>query len=502
MGVVDGGEERAGEDGADHDPDRVAPRPPGGGEAAEVGERDEHRERAEEQHLVAHPAREAAALPHEADAAGGRVEREVEGEHEQRAQRDRGQQPADHGGAGRVAAAVAQPADHGERQHPRGHGIGPGVDAVEEAERQRGREQLRERAPARRQARAVQHDLHREGEREQRERHREHVRVEVAEQEREPRELRDRVVDHPRGREPVVVAERAAVGEQDPGALEVAQDDDQRHGAEAGADGLVRPAGGGPERGGEGEDRGGGERQQRRDGDVVALVGTQVAELHEHAHGEVAEVVVVEVAAGEPGVLGRERVRAVGGVQERHVHRLLGEPDVGRVGDEQDGGATKVTVKTASAAQKRRVRSGSGSGTRAASRRQRRRASQPFGSPRASGAAALPAADEGEEAERADERDPQRRAQPPVRDQRGGAAHPDEPRDEGEAEHLGHAEARAGQAREHDPRQGRRAEADQLDERPEAQRLGHGKASSRVGGTASVDSGAPWPHMTLSPTSR
>ncbi len=45
--------------------------------------------------------------------------------------------------------------------------------------------------------------------------------------------------------------------------------------------------------------------------------------------------------------------------------------------------ATKVTAKTASAAQNRRVRSGSGSGTRSTSRRQRRRASQPRGSPRA-----------------------------------------------------------------------------------------------------------------------
>ena len=51
---------------------------------------------------------------------------------------------------------------------------------------------------------------------------------------------------------------------------------------------------------------------------------------------QVAEVVVVEVLARHPRVVRRERRRRVRGVHERHVHRLLGPPHVGRVGDEQD----------------------------------------------------------------------------------------------------------------------------------------------------------------------
>ena len=238
-----------------------------------------------------------------------------------------------------------------------------------------------------------------------------------------------------------------------------------------------------------GEDGGRGEREQRRDGDVVALVRAQVAELDEHAHREVAEVVVVEVAAGEPRVLGRERLGAVGGVEERHVHRLLGQPDVRRVGDEEDGGREghgedRLGGPEEARAERVGLRDAGHEAAPPA-------AGQPAARlPAGGGPAAFPAAHEGEQPEGADERDPERGAQPSVRDQRERAAHPHEPRDEGQAEHLAQAETRARQAREHDSRQGRRAEPDQLDERPEAQRLGHGEASSRVGGTASVDSGA------------
>ena len=47
------------------------------------------------------------------------------------------------------------------------------------------------------------------------------------------------------------------------------------------------------------------------------------------------EVVVVEVLPRHPRVLGREVRRVPRRVDERHVHRLLGLPHVGRVGDEQ-----------------------------------------------------------------------------------------------------------------------------------------------------------------------
>ena len=48
-----------------------------------------------------------------------------------------------------------------------------------------------------------------------------------------------------------------------------------------------------------------------------------------------AEVVVVEVLPRHPRVVRRERGRGVRGVDERHVHRLLGPPHLGRVGDQQ-----------------------------------------------------------------------------------------------------------------------------------------------------------------------
>ena len=218
--------------------------------------------------------------------------------------------------------------------------------------------------------------------------------------------------DHARGREPVVVAQRPAVGDQQPRALEVAGDEHERDRGEPGPDRAARrraprPTASPPTR----EHRRGGQREQRGDGEVVALVGRDRGELDQHRHREVAEVVVVEVGARQPRVLGRERVGPVGGVEERHVHRLLGVPDVGRVGDEQrhrGEGDEEHGLRAPEQPPAQRVGLGRARGEPAPA---------PAGEPAArlaarDRAASLPAAHPGEQPERADERDPQRRAAP------------------------------------------------------------------------------------------
>ncbi len=483
MQVVERREQRAREQRRDHDPGRVAARMPGRHQPPRVGERDEPGERAVEQQRVAQPAGEPAALLHHADPARGGIEGEMERQHEQHARGEHQQQPAHGGGPRRLAAGVAQPGDQREREQPRHHRIGPGVDRVEEADRKRAHAALEQRARARREPRAVEHDLQREGECEQRERQRQHVRVQVGQQERERRVLVDRVVDHARRREPVVLAQRPAVGDQQPRALEIAGDEHERDREQARAHGSPRPPRDAPDRRRGREQRRGGQREERRHGEVVALVGRHRREPHEQPERELAEVVVVELGAGEPGILRRERGGPVRRVEERHVHRLLGVPDVGRVGDEQrharEGDEEdRLRAPEQPLAQRVRLR--------------RHACGQPAPAPAREPAARLgpcerapsaPSAHPNQQPERAHERDPQRGAQSAVGHERRRTAEPYQPRREQQPEHLAEAEPGAGQACQQQPGQRRSAETDQLDERPEAQRLGHGPTSWLVGGT-------------------
>ena len=189
-----------------------------------------------------------------------------------------------------------------------------------------------------------------------------------------------------------------------------------------------------------------------------------------------AEVVVVEVLPRHPRVVRRERVGRVRGVHERHVHRLLGAPHVGRVGDEQrHRRRTRPRTRprsraTAAAAPGRRAGS-----ARAASAAARRRAHQPLPGglrPAASAArsrARPPAARQRHQRGRAEHRP---RA---VRHEADRPGHPHQPADEQQAERLGEPEAGAGQAAEHERGQRRGRQADHLDQREEAERFEHAR---------------------------
>ena len=229
------------------------------------------------------------------------------------------------------------------------------------------------------------------------------------------------------------------------------------HRTDAGAPRALLPADRRPEGGAEREHGRRGEPEERRDGDVVAAIGGERGQLDRQREREVAEVVVVEVRARQPRVLRRERPGAVDGVRERHVHRLLGVPHVGRVGHEQRHRGERQREHRLRAPEQARA--------------------QRVGRPR-------PRAPPHDDARHADEHDPARGARAPVRHERGRAAHPHEPRHEQQAQHLGQAEPGAREARQQDPRQRRRAEADDLEERPEAQRLRHGATSSWTLGCA------------------
>ena len=79
-------------------------------------------------------------------------------------------------------------------------------------------------------------------------------------------------------------------------------------------------------------------RGDERHGKVVGDVGLDGGNLAEGAHHPVAEVVVADRLAAQPGVLGVADLRVDGGAEEGEVHRLLGVVDEGVVGAEERPG--------------------------------------------------------------------------------------------------------------------------------------------------------------------
>ena len=76
-------------------------------------------------------------------------------------------------------------------------------------------------------------------------------------------------------------------------------------------------------------------RGDERHGEVVGDVGLDGGNLAEGAHHPVAEVVVADRLAAQPGVFGVSDLRVDGGAEEGEVHRLLGVVDEGVVGAEE-----------------------------------------------------------------------------------------------------------------------------------------------------------------------
>ena len=64
-------------------------------------------------------------------------------------------------------------------------------------------------------------------------------------------------------------------------------------------------------------------------------MGLDGGNLAERAHHPVAEVVVADRLAAQPGVFGVSDLRVDGGAEEGEVHRLLGVVDEGVVGSEE-----------------------------------------------------------------------------------------------------------------------------------------------------------------------
>ena len=180
----------------------------------------------------------------------------------------------------------------------------------------------------------------------------EEVGVGVGEEEGEEGELGDAVValgaEHAaaapevEGAE-VLVAEDAAEALQELGrTVEVAEHGDKEggqragedRGGEAGATVLVEAAF--DERGevvDDGEGGGGGQGEEERDDESDRDGGEDAGELGEGGAHEEAEVVVVELAAGEPGVVGRHVRRLQDGVEVGEVHGLFAaEVEVPEVG--------------------------------------------------------------------------------------------------------------------------------------------------------------------------
>ena len=79
--------------------------------------------------------------------------------------------------------------------------------------------------------------------------------------------------------------------------------------------------------------------QQRRDqgyGQVVGYAGGYGGQLGQEGHHEVAEVVVTDRVARQPGVLGREEPALEYGIEEGEVHGLLRVVDGGREGNHRE----------------------------------------------------------------------------------------------------------------------------------------------------------------------
>ena len=301
--------------------------------------------------------------------------------------------------------------------------------------------------------------------------------MQVAEQEREPRELVDRPRDHARRREPVVVAGRVGRVEPLAHAREVAEHEahDDRRDADrhrSAADARQPRPGGGPHRAGEREHGGRRERRDQREREVVADVRRGADDLDHDRHREVAEVVVVELLAGHPGVVRRERGRGVRGVHERHVHRLLGPPHVGRVGDQQHRrgeGDREHGLRAEPQPQPRGVVGGQ----RARPDPLRAPARPPALARLAQPCRQRPLPRRGQRAGEGEQRDDDDDRGGAVGDGRDRRQHPHHPRDEQQAERLCEPEPRARQTPEGEPGERDGRQADDLDQQKEPERVEH-----------------------------
>ena len=71
---------------------------------------------------------------------------------------------------------------------------------------------------------------------------------------------------------------------------------------------------------------GGGHGEEERHSEVQGYLGCDSGDVYQHPHEELAPIVVVDVPAPEPGVVGRHIAGFENGVQVGHVHWLLPAP--------------------------------------------------------------------------------------------------------------------------------------------------------------------------------
>ena len=182
--------------------------------------------------------------------------------------------------------------------------------------------------------------------------------MQIAVQEREVGELVDGLFDDPGGAPEIEVGGEAAAQQgvghlrqgRQPGGVaagppagdleqlhqrvQVAQEQREPHRQQADSDGaLPAPPHAAPEVESEGVDGPRRQREHRRQPQVVGHFGGDAQQPRRAGGEELSEVVVIDVAASPPGVVGREVVGAQHGVQVCEVHRLLaaegGVPEVG-----------------------------------------------------------------------------------------------------------------------------------------------------------------------------
>ena len=293
-------------------------------------ERDEERPHVEEvprpgprAHLAAPvPGRWRETCPERAREERGR-ERDTGGRQEDAARKRPGRR-------GQSGWARPEPEDAGKKEEEaRIDGGRPAVRDLERGEEEAGESDERDRVTGSERGEPIARDEEEKDRHEGRgEGQREDVRVEVREEEAPEEVLADPVRgDDARGRPEVVPVEgtaRLVEVEIERGPRTGGRREDEREQHRDGAR-AEAPA----ERGAGREDRGGRQRGRHRDREVEEEAGVDAEELPGGRGEEVTEVGVREGRAGEPR-LGR---RKLGGpkerVQEREVHRLLAEVDLG-----------------------------------------------------------------------------------------------------------------------------------------------------------------------------
>ena len=233
----------------------------------------------------------------------------------------------------REATRLGEPRAHlagpqRQRQHQEASGHVPGVDRAEGPQHQR-RDRGRAQVPTKTGSSGARgpraEELEADARAEQRERERDEVGVQIAVGEAESGELVDRTLDQPRAA-PVVEARpaRPEARHDLPGAVEV-PDHGHQQGREPAAEVRAPPVPG-EQVEAEREGRRGREREHVGQGEVEAEPRTDAGQLEHGGDHELAEVVVIERAAGEPRVEGRHGAALEDGVEVRHLHRPLPAP--------------------------------------------------------------------------------------------------------------------------------------------------------------------------------